>query len=159
MVKRRYGRGNTPATTSEKWTGVRDPRATVRFSLDERVAWDEGDRIILGVVIGFLDDECAIKVRLENGSTVVWPTVSARLRRVQTPDYDSGSVATQVEPPTITARFGELIPIDEPLGVVVEVGAVYEGEAIDDGDVVDGTAVTVDLDDALTHFKKKRRDP
>ncbi len=85
-------------TTSAKWTNVRDPRAAVRFSLDERVAWDEGDRIVLATVLGYTDDECAIRVRLESGATAVWPTVSARLRRVQTPDYHSHpGMATVVE--------------------------------------------------------------
>jgi len=106
MTKRRKNTNVTPTPTSAKWTNIQDPRATVRFSLDERVAWDEGDRIVLGVVIGFPDDECAIKVRLENGCTVIWPTVSARLRRVQTPEYsEDQSMATTVED---TAKFAPL---------------------------------------------------
>lgn len=108
MAKRRRHKdtGVTPTPTSSKWTNIRDPRATVRFSLDERVAWDEGDRIVLGVVIGFPDDECAIKVRLENGCTVIWPTVSSRLRRVQTPEYsEDQSMATTVED---TTKFAPL---------------------------------------------------
>lgn len=134
MVKKRWA---TPSTTSSKWTGVRDPRATVRFSLDERVAWDEGDRIVLGAVIGFTEDECAIRVRLENGSTAIWPTVSARLRRVQTPGYDyGGSVATSVELPSM---IGE--PVVEEHYDEMEVGA---------HDTIDVTALTEDLSEALT---------
>jgi hypothetical protein len=93
VKRRRLGRELRPETltTSAKWTGVRDPRATVRFSLDERVIWDQGHgSVILATIVAFVD-ECTVQVRLENGRTVLWPTFSPRMRRVQTPDFDEMS--------------------------------------------------------------------
>jgi hypothetical protein len=76
---------------------VRDPRATVRFSLDDRVTWEQDDGgIIPATIVAFVDD-CMVQVRLENGRTVLWPTFSPRMRRAQTPDIDEDATMSSEE--------------------------------------------------------------
>ena len=117
MVKKSKTRSRNlrpETTTSDKWTNIRNPRATVRFSLDERVAWDDGEYIVMATVIGFDEDECTVKVKLDNGTVAFWPTVSARLRRVQTPDYISEtSIATRIDEARNPSQ-SEITPIGKP---------------------------------------------
>lgn len=85
--KRRGGRELRPdTTTGHKYTRVRDPRAAVRFSLDEQVEWDEGDRILRGKVVGFVENDCMCKVLHDDGGITLWPTMSPLMRRVPKSD-------------------------------------------------------------------------
>lgn len=119
--KRRSHRDLRPETTTgARWTNIVNAAASARFSIGERVAWDEGSRILLGIVEAFTNDQHMLIVRMENGASATWPTVSARLRRVQTPDRPdsvseimTGSVATHVEA-TPTPVDDTLVPIGEP---------------------------------------------
>jgi hypothetical protein len=118
VKRRRFSRSLRPETltTSSKWTGVRDPRAAVRFSLDERVTWDQGNgSVVIATIIAFVD-ECTVKVRLENGRTVIWPTFSPRMRRVETPDLDEGNETIDgIDMPTTST------PTEEPYYETVSV--------------------------------------
>jgi len=128
MVKKSKQRSRNlrpETTTGDKWTNIRNPRATVRFSLDERVAWDDGEYLVMATVIGFDEDECTVKVKLDNGSVAFWPTVSARLRRVQTSEY--ASVATRVE----TSPTEEDL---QPIGKLASGGYYSEVALISDED-------------------------
>jgi hypothetical protein len=91
--KRHFGRDLRPETltTNGKWTGVRDPRADVRFSLEDRVIWDQGNgNVFIAVIDAFVDD-CTARVRFENGRTAIWPTFSPRMRRIVPPDFEDST--------------------------------------------------------------------
>jgi hypothetical protein len=86
-------------TTGAKHTRVRDPRAAVRFSLDDRVTWDEslesdGSKLVYGTIDAFLEDECMVRIRIEGGGTTLAPTFSSRLKhaRVSLPPESNDTV-------------------------------------------------------------------
>ncbi len=100
--KRKHGRDLRPETTTtgNRWTKIPDPRASARFAVGDRVAWDEGDRILLGTVIAYVPgDSYMVDVRLEDGSITRWATILACFRRVQSPEQFSaeGSFSGQIE--------------------------------------------------------------
>lgn len=147
MVKKTKSRSRNlrpETTTSDKWTNIRNPRATVRFSLDDRVAWDDGEYIIMATVIGFEEDECTVKVKLDNGTVAFWPTVSARLRRVQTAEYTS--VETRIE----NARTDSVDDL-QPIGVKTsQVSGYYSEVSITPEDEDSTTRVQrIDLDSTI----------
>jgi hypothetical protein len=130
-------------TTGDKWTNIRNPRATVRFSLDERVAWDDGEYLVMATVIGFDEDECTVKVKLDNGTISFWPTVSARLRRVQTQEYQSA--ITRIDDKHIPTQE-EITPIGKP---VKEVSGYYSEVSLAEDEDSTTRVQRVDLDSTL----------
>jgi hypothetical protein len=60
----------------------------MRFSLDDRVTWDEslnadGSRLVHGTVDAFLEDECMVRIRIDGGGTTLAPTFSSRLKHAR----------------------------------------------------------------------------
>jgi hypothetical protein len=148
MVKKSKQRSRNlrpETTTGDKWTNIRNPRATVRFSLDERVAWDDGEYLVMATVIGFDEDECTVKVKLDNGTISFWPTVSARLRRVQTSEYQS--VATRIDEKQMPTQEEEITPIGKP---VKEVSGYYSEVSLAPEDEDSTTRIQrVDIDSTI----------
>ena len=115
--RRSFSRDLRPQTnptipTDEKFTNIKQPMAKARFKIGDRVAWDDGECLTLATVLGFTEEACEIKVQLESGKHQIWPTISNRLRRVQTPDYDSNKSVSEMTPspigrPAVRTDFGE----------------------------------------------------
>lgn len=93
MTKRRHRHGGgrystvtpTPSTTgSGVPTHIPDPRASVRFKVNERVRW-ANDPKQTGVVVGYGRDDDSVFVRLDNGDVVVMVSGLSLLRRVEVP--------------------------------------------------------------------------
>jgi hypothetical protein len=142
MGKRRRShrdlRPETVTGTDARWTGIKDARARMRFQVGDRVAW-VGDSIRLGEVAGFVDDDaCSARIRWEDGSEEVYPTISARLRHAPRP-MPSGSVAETVERHPLE---GGRTPSElEPIGARIESGYYASVGVEDDGQSGDLTEI------------------
>jgi hypothetical protein len=102
-------------TTSARFTNIKEPKASKRFKIGDRVAWDDGENLILGKVESFDLDDCAVVVLLETGMRTVWANVSARLRKIQSPiEFDSNK------------SVAEITPIGEPVDSYEELTMDYE---------------------------------
>lgn len=151
--KRRSSRDLRPEFTgpgvSRMITNIPDPRAAVRFSIGDRVAWDDGGPCLhLGMIDSFIEgSDCEVRVRLDDGRLVDIFSIATSLRRiavpipgveVPAPGFDTSVSETVDRHPLDGIRTPpEPTPIGEPLHLS---SAAYESmEVLEDEQVTTRT--------------------